>query len=74
MIPHPIWKQDRSIEMESAKESIQVGVVQRAVAFGLAVLATSFLFTSVPVVFTAGADTVAQAQFASAPVARLPQA
>jgi hypothetical protein len=42
--------------MDSTRESIRVGLVQRAVAFGLAVLATSFIFTSVPVVFTAGAS------------------
>jgi hypothetical protein len=51
--------------MESTQESIQVGVVQRAVAFGLALLATSFLFTSVPVVFTAGADATAGEQLAA---------
>jgi hypothetical protein len=59
MIPHRFGKQDRSIGMESTQESIRVGVVQRAVAFGLALLATSFLFTSVPVVFTAGASVTA---------------
>ncbi len=36
----------------SSKESIRVGLVRRAVASGLAVLATSLLFTSVAVVFT----------------------
>jgi hypothetical protein len=41
--------------MESTKESIRVGLVQRAVAFGLAVAATTLLFTSVPVIATATA-------------------
>ncbi len=36
----------------SSKESIQLGLVRRAVASGLAVLATSLLFTSVALVFT----------------------
>lgn len=53
--------------MEIGQESIRVGMVQRAVAFGLAVLATSLIFTSVPVVFTAGAsEAVASAQLADA--------
>lgn len=38
--------------MESSKESIRLGLVRRAVASGLAVLATGFLFTSVALVFT----------------------
>ncbi len=38
--------------MDSSKESMRVGLVRRAVASGLAVLATSFLFTSVALVFT----------------------
>ena len=45
--------------MDSTQESIRVGVVQRAIAFGLAVLATSLIFTSVPIVFTAGAASTA---------------
>jgi thioredoxin reductase len=53
--------------MESAQESIRMGMVHRAVTFGLAVLATSLIFTSVPVVFTAGAGEAQPArQLASA--------
>jgi hypothetical protein len=58
--------------MESAQESIRMGMVHRAITFGLAVLATSLIFTSVPVVFTAGAESAPVSQLASAPVATLP--
>jgi len=45
----------------SSKESIRVGLVRRAVASGLAVLATGLLFTSVAVVFAnPGSSSAAQ--------------
>jgi hypothetical protein len=47
--------------MESAKESIRMGLVSRAIATGLAVIATSLIFTSVTLVFTTGATASAQA-------------
>jgi hypothetical protein len=42
--------------METSMESIRMGLVQRAVALGLAFIATSILFTSVVAIFTAGAN------------------
>jgi hypothetical protein len=47
--------------MESAKESIRMDLVSRAVATGLAFIATSVIFTSVTLVFTTGASASAQA-------------
>lgn len=41
--------------MENTQESIRMGLTARAVTLGLAVVATSFIFTSTAVVFTAGA-------------------
>jgi hypothetical protein len=53
--------------MEISQESIRVGLVHRAVTFGMAVFATSLLFTSVAVTFTASAaDGAAVGQVASA--------
>ncbi len=47
--------------MDSTTESIRLGLVQRAVALGLAVVATSFIFTSIALVFTATGSPIAQA-------------
>jgi hypothetical protein len=44
-----------------SKESIRLGLVRRAVASGLALLATGFIFTSVTLVFTATGSPIAQA-------------
>jgi hypothetical protein len=75
MIPHPGQTGKELTVMESAQESIRMGMVSRAVTFGLAVLATSLIFTAVPVVFTAGAGkAIAVGQYASTPVASLPGA
>jgi hypothetical protein len=53
--------------MEISQESIRVGLVHRALTLGLAVFATSILFTSVAVIFTAAAsDAPAIGQVASA--------
>lgn len=54
--------------MESAKESIRMDLVSRAIATGLAFIATSVIFTSVTLVFTAGASAQALEQVAHAAV------
>jgi hypothetical protein len=60
--------------MEASKEPIRMDLVSRAITFGLALVATSLIFTSVAVAFTAGATgaasgrgIVAQAQTSSLP-------
>lgn len=61
--------------MEVSKEPIRMDLVSRAITFGLALVATSLIFTSVAVAFTAGAAgaasgqriIVAQAQSSSLP-------
>jgi hypothetical protein len=62
--------------MDSTMESSRVGLVQRAVALGLAVVATSFIFTSGTVAFTASAaaDAAADGRVALADVRTLPGA
>lgn len=60
--------------MEASQEWIRTGMVRRTVAFGLAVLATSFLFISVPMVLTAGANGVAAAQVVHVAAATAPAA
>lgn len=58
--------------MESTKESIHMGLVQRACTLGLAVLATSFIFTSVAAIVTAATlDAASTTQFAQATVRAL---
>lgn len=47
--------------METTKDSIQLGLVHRPLAAGLAVVVTALLFTSVPLAFTAGAAASAEA-------------
>ena len=62
--------------MDSTRDSSRVGLVQRAVALGLAVVATSFIFTSGTVAFTASAaaDAAADGRVAVAGVHSLPRA
>jgi hypothetical protein len=48
--------------MEASKEPIRMDLVSRAITFGLALVATSLIFTSVAVAFTAGAARAATAQ------------
>jgi hypothetical protein len=60
-------------DMSNAKESIHMGLVQRSFALGLAFIATTFIFVSIPVVFTAGADSIVPAiRVAHQSVAALP--
>jgi len=58
--------------MESTKESIHMGLVQRMYTLGLAVLATSCIFTSVAAVVTAAThDAASSTQLAQAAVSTL---
>jgi len=47
--------------MENINETEQLGLVHRTIAFGLALATTSFIATSVAVVFTGSTHTVGSA-------------
>ena len=47
--------------MENINETQRVGLVHRALAFGLALATTSFIATSVAVIFTGSTHTVGSA-------------
>ena len=54
------------MNLETNNESIHLGLVHRAIAFGMAVATTAFIATSVAVVFTGSTQTFGAALFQAA--------
>jgi hypothetical protein len=70
MVPHPTKELNQETNMEKRNETLGLGLVHRAIAFGLAVATTTVVAASTVVIFT-GSSAAISAGIGQAAIAPL---